>query len=78
MAITGKSSMDECLARYGPPYDGCVILWKLTLKNAVRELKRNHVRLCGSIIEISNNCEIICLNVYMLCDGRSEDDTFVE
>ena len=30
------------------------------------------------MIQISNNCEIMCLNVYMPCDGRSEDDKFDE
>ena len=58
MAITGKSSIDECIARDGRPYGGCAILWKLTLKTAVRELKCNHVRLCDIMIQISNNCEI--------------------
>ena len=31
MDITGKSSMDECIAREGRPYGGCAILWKLSL-----------------------------------------------
>ena len=31
-------------------------------KSAVKELKCNHVRLCGIMIQI-NNCEIMCLNV---------------
>ena len=35
-----------------------------------------NVSLCGIMIQISNNCEFMCLNVYMLCDGRSEDDKF--
>ena len=30
------------------------------------------------MIQISNNCEIMCLNIYMPCDGRSEDDKFAE
>ena len=34
MAITGKSSMDECVAREGRPYGGCAILWKLSIKSA--------------------------------------------
>ena len=29
MAITSKSSMDECIARDGHPYGGCAIMWKL-------------------------------------------------
>ena len=70
--------MDECIARDGRPCGGCTILWKLTLNTAVRELKCNHVRLCGIMIQISNNCEIMCLSLYMPCDGRSEDDTFAE
>ena len=70
--------MDECIARAGCPYGGCAILWKLTLKTAARELKYKHVRLCGIMIQISNNCEIMCLNVYMPCDGTSEDDKFAE
>ena len=77
MAITGKSSMDECIAREGRPYGGCAILWKLSLKFAVKERKCNHVRLCGIMVQI-NNCEIMCLNVYMPCDGWSEDDKFAE
>ena len=72
MAITGKSSMDECIAREGRPYGGCAILWKLSLK-----FKCNHVRLCGIMIQI-NNCEIMCLNVYMPCDDWSEDDKCAE
>ena len=63
MASNGKSSMDECIAKEGRPYGGCAILWKLSLKYAVKELKCNHVRLCGIIIQI-NNCEIMCLNIY--------------
>ena len=51
--------------------DECAILWKLSLKSAVKELKCNHVRLYGNMIQI-NNCEIMCLNVYMPCDGWSE------
>ena len=78
MAITGKSYMDEYIARAGRPYGGCAILWKLTVNTADRELKCNHVRLCGIMIQISNNCEIVCLNVYMPCDGRSEDDKCAE
>ena len=60
-AINGKSFMDECIAR-----DGRALLWKLTLKTAVRELKWNNLRLYGIII----NCEIMCLNVYIPCGGR--------
>ena len=30
------------------------------------------------MIQICNNCEIMCLNMYMPCDGMSEDDTFAE
>ena len=78
MAITGKSYMDECIARDGRPYGGCAILWLLTLNTAVRELKVKNVKLCGTMIKISNNCEIMCLNVYMPCDGRSEDYNFAE
>ena len=77
MAITGKSSMDECIAREGRPYGGCAILWRLSLKSTVKELKCNHVRLCRIMIQI-NNCEIMCLNVYMPCDCWSEDDRFAE
>ena len=73
MAITGKSSMDECIARDGRPYGGCAILWKLILKTAARKLKYKHERLCGIMIQISNNCEIMCLN-----DDTSEDDKFAE
>ena len=54
-----------------------ILTLKLTLQTAVRELKCNHVRLCGIMIQISNNCEIMCLNVYMPCDGRSEDDNLL-
>ena len=50
---------------------------KLSLQTAARELKCNHVRLCGIMIQISNNCEIMCLNVYMPCDGKSEDDNLL-
>ena len=71
MAITGKSSMDECIAREGRPYGRCAILWKLSLKYAVKELRCYHVTLCGITIQI-NICEIMCLNVYMPCDGWSE------
>ena len=53
------------------------IMWKLSLKSAMKELNCNHVRLCGITIQI-NNCEIMCLNVYMPCDGWSEDDKFAE
>ena len=77
MAITGKISMDECFAREGRPYGGCAILWKLSLKSEGKELKCNHVRLCEIMIQI-NNCEIMCLNVYVPCDGWSEDDKFAE
>ena len=35
------------------------------------------MRLCGIMIQI-NNCEIMCLNVYMPCVGWSEDDKFAE
>ena len=73
MAITDKSSTDECIAREGRPYRGCAILWKLARTTAVRELKCNHVRLCGIIIQISNNCETMCLNVFLIYDGMSED-----
>ena len=67
--------MEVCIARDG----GCAILWKLASKTAVRKLKCNHVRLYGIIIiQISNKCEIVCLNVYMSCGGRSEDDKFAE
>ena len=41
-----KSSTDECIAREGRPYSGCAILWKLTLRNAVRQLKCNHTSQC--------------------------------
>ena len=58
--------------------DGCAILWNLPLKAAVKELKCNHVRLCGIMIQISNNCEFMCINEYLPCDGRSENDKFVE
>ena len=77
MAITGKSSMDECIVREGRPYGGCAILWKLSLKYAVEQLKCNHVRLCGVMIQI-NNCEIMCLYVYMPCDGWAEHDKLAE
>ena len=78
MAITGKSSMDECIASDGRPCGGFAILWKLTLKTAVRKVKCNHVKLCGIMIRISNNYEIMCLNVYIPCDCRPEDDKFAE
>ena len=74
---SSRRSMDECIAREGRPYGGCAILWKLSVKFVVKELKCNHVRLCGIMIQI-NNCEIMCLNVYMPCDGWSEDDKFAE
>ena len=67
----------NCIAREGRLYGGCAILWKLSLKSALKELKCNHVRLCGIMIQI-NNCEIMCINVYMLFDGWSEDDMFSE
>ena len=54
----------------------CAILWILSLKSAVKELKCKHVRLCGIMIQI--NCEIMCLNVYMPCDDWSEDGKFAE
>ena len=76
MAITGKNSMDERIAREGRPYGGCAILWKLSLESAVKELKCNYVRLCGIMIKI--NCEIMCLNVYVPCDGWSEHGKFAE
>ena len=58
--------MDECSARDGCPYGGCAILWKLTLKSAVRELDSNHVRLCGIMIQISNNCEPVMAGLKMI------------
>ena len=73
MAITGKSSTDECIAREGRPYGGCAILWKLSLTTAVRELKCNNVRLCGIMIQISNNCETMCFNVFLTYDSMSAD-----
>ena len=55
MAITGKSSVDECIAREGRPYGRWAILWKLSLKSAVKELTGtcNHVRLCEIMIQIN-------------------------
>ena len=44
---------------------------------AVKELKCNHVRLCGIMIQI-NNCESMCLKVYIQYDGWPEDDKFAE
>ena len=30
------------------------------------------------MIKLSNNSTLMCLNVYMPCDGRAEDNTFLE
>ena len=76
--ITGKSSMDESIAREGRPFGGCAILWKANLNTVVRELECTHERLCGIIIQLGNNVELMCLNTYMPCDGRHEDGNFVE
>ena len=78
LAITGKRSMDESVPREGRPYGGCAILWKSSLTVLVKELTCNHVRLCGIMIKLSNNSTLVCLNVYMPCDGRAEDNTFLE
>ena len=43
-------------------------MWKMSVMSAVRGLRCNHVTLCGIEIQV-NNCEIMCLNVYMPCSG---------
>ena len=55
--------MDKSVPREGRPYGGCAILWKSSLTVLVKELKCNHVRLCGSMIKLSNNSTLMCLNV---------------
>ena len=47
-------------------YSGSAIMWTFSLKSVVKDLRCNHVRLCGIMIQI-NNCEIMCLHIYMLC-----------
>ena len=66
LAITGTSYMDESVPREGRPYGGCAILWKSSLTVLVKELKCNHVRLCGIMIKLSNNSTFMCLNTHAI------------